>query len=233
MTCPAELRRARLDAARVMLLFTPELCSGRDPAEILAVLLPEVDAVQVRVKPVGGSPRPAGTPGPPAEARGSLDWTRRALRLRDELAPRALVLVDDRVDVALALAAEGCDGVHVGRGDLAARDARALLGPELLLGLSTHDVGQVLAAAEEPVDYLGFGPVFATATKGYAAGHGPELAWVASAGSALPLFPIGGIDLVSAPDLAEVGRAAVSAALLSAEDPVAAARALRAALGAR
>lgn len=211
-----------------MLLFTPELCGERDPEEVLAALLPEVDAVQVRIKPVGGAPRPAGTPGPPAEARGSLEWARLALRLRGELAPRTLVLVDDRVDAALAL--EGCDGVHLGRGDLSPTAARELLGPEPLIGLSTHDMGQVLAAAEEPVDYLGFGPIFATATKGYEQGHGPDVAWVASAGSALPLFPIGGIDLASAAALAEVGRAAVSSALLAAPDPAAAARALRSAL---
>ena len=216
-----------------MLLFTPELCSGPGPTETLAALLPEVDAVQVRVKPVGGAPRPPGTPSEAAEARGTLEWTRRALALREELGCETLVLVDDRVDVALALAAEGCDGVHLGRGDLPPTEARDQLGPDLLIGLSTHEVAQVLAAAEEPVDYLGFGPVFASATKGYAGGLGPEVAWVASAGSTLPLFPIGGIDLASAPELAEVGRAAVSSALLSAPDPQQAARLLRSALGTR
>ncbi len=219
--------RARLREARVMLLFTPELCGAREPEDVLRALLPEVDAVQVRCKPRAGALRLPGTPGPPAEARATLDWTRRALALCAELERPPLVLVDDRVDIALALRAEGCAGVHLGRGDLDPRAARALVGDELLLGLSTHDVGQVVAADEAHVDYVGFGPVFATETKGYARGLGPDTAWIASAGAGLPLFPIGGIDLTNAHALAEVGRAAVSSALLGAEDPAQAARLLR------
>lgn len=223
-------RRARLRDAHLMLLFTPELCGAREPEEVLRALLPEVDVVQVRCKPSADTPRLPGAPGPPAEARASLDWTRRTLALCAELERPPLVLVDDRVDVALALRAEGCAGVHLGRGDLDPLAARALVGDELLLGLSTHDVGQVVVADEAQVDYVGFGPVFATATKGYARGLGPDTAWIANVGAGLPLFPIGGIDLTNAHALAQVGRAAVSSALLGADDPAQAARLLREAL---
>jgi len=73
----------------------------------------------------------------------------------------ALFIVDDRSDIALLLDA----GLHVGQDDLPSRDARRLLGPNRLLGLSTHNAAQFAAALQEPVDYLAFGPIFPTGTK--------------------------------------------------------------------
>ncbi len=182
--------------------------------------------MQVRVKPVGAAGLAAVAP-----ALETLEWTRRVLALRAEAASDALVLVNDRADVARALAPEGADGLHVGQDDLPPAEARAFLGPELLLGLSTHDARQVARALAAPVDYLGFGPVRPSATKGHAHGLGAEAAWVAAdAARPLPVFPIGGIDATVALELAPVGRAAVSSAILAAPDPAAAARALRAAL---
>lgn len=216
-----ELRR-RLRAARLMLLFTPDLAHG-DPLGALAACAPHVDAVQVRVKPVGS--------GATAQARATIDWTRRVLALlgRGPCAP--LVLVDDRVDVAALLAPEGCAGCHVGTLDLPATEARALLGPVPLLGLSTHSPADVARAAALDVDYLGFGPVHATPTRGYGAGLGAEAAWVAASAALVPVFPIGGIDAANAVELEPVGRAAVGAAILASRDPAGAARAIRAALG--
>jgi thiamine-phosphate pyrophosphorylase len=133
--------------------------------------------------------------------------------------------------VALALAAEGCAGVHLGRDDLPPSAARALLGPEPLIGFSTHALAEVVAAADEPVDYLGFGPVHATDTKGYARGLGAEACWVASRGAVQPLFAIGGIAPTNAAELAQVGRAAVCSAVLAADDPGRAARELVLMLG--
>ncbi|MBI1382128.1 MAG: hypothetical protein GC161_13715 [Planctomycetaceae bacterium] len=215
--------RAALAQTRILLLFTPALApEGRSDA-LLGELLPWVDAVQIRAKPLG-----AGTG--PGEARETLRLARLALDLARELEVPPLVFVNDRVDVALRLADEGLAGVHLGEGDLDPIAARELLGPDLLVGLSTHDLAAVARAQDLPVDYLGFGPVYATATKGYGTGLGPERAWLAAEGSALPIFPIGGIDLSNAEELAPVGRAAVGAALLGAGDPAAAARALRALL---
>lgn len=218
-----------------MLVFTPAAArAGADPLELLEQALPWLDAVQVRVKPLGAGAQTT------APARETHDWTRRVLALVRRAESPALVLVDDRVDVARVLAAPGVDGVggvdgvHLGQDDLAPRDARRLLGDELLIGLSTHDGRDLARAIDEPVDYLGFGPVWSTSTKGYTAGKGPETAWVAASSAApRPLFPIGGIDATNASELAPIGRAAVSAAILGAPDPGAAARAIRAALEAQ
>jgi len=218
----AEARRERLRAARLYLVFSPHLCAGRDPLAVLERLLPEVDLLQVRVKPDGAAP---------SEAAATRDWTRRVLGLCAPLGADApLVVVNDRVDVARTLLAEGCAGVHLGQDDMPPAAARELLGPQALIGLSTHDAAQVVRAGDEPVDYLGFGPVHATATKGYTRGLGSEAAWVAAQATHLPVFPIGGIDALNAGELEDVGRAAVGAALLAAADPARAARELRALL---
>jgi thiamine-phosphate pyrophosphorylase len=214
--------RAALAAARLMLLFTPGACAGRDPRAALEAALEAVDVVQVR-------PKRAGAAGPCA-AREVYDWTRAALEIVRGCAREVPVIADDRVDVALALAAEGCAGVHLGRTDCPTSLARELLGPDALIGLSTHTMAEVALAADEPVDYLGFGPAYATRTKGYEQGLGPEACWIAAQGTALPVFAIGGIDSANAGDLAEVGRAAVCAAILGAPDPARAARELRALL---
>jgi len=75
---------------------------------------------------------------------------------------RALFLVNDRADVARLA---GADGVHLGQGDLPVAAARAVLGEDALIGLSTHSDEEVARAREAQVDYVGFGPIFATATK--------------------------------------------------------------------
>lgn len=219
--------RKRLIDARLMWIFTPDPDRPRAAEAALEAALGRVDAIQVRLKLPG---RKAG----PSPAGPLLEWTRKVLALRESLGqgPRQpLVFVNDRPDVARVLAEEGLDGVHLGDRDLTPEAAREYLPDGLLLGLSTHGPEEVLAAQDRPVDYLGFGPVFATATKGYDRGHGPEHAWIAQEGSGLPVFPIGGIDLTNAEQLEEVGRAAVGSAITDAADPAAAADHLRAALG--
>lgn len=214
--------RDRLREARVMLLFTPELCGERDPLEALEAALPWVDLIQVRPKPAGAGASRICT------ARDARDWTLRVLdALSPEEAERVPVLVDDRPDVAAVLAGRGVAGVHLGQSDAPPRSARELLGPEALIGLSTRDSSQVARATVEPVDYLGFGPIHATATKGYERGQGADRAWIACAASAVPVFAIGGIAPDNVDELGRVGRVAVGSAVLAAEDPAAAARTLR------
>jgi thiamine-phosphate pyrophosphorylase len=198
-------------------VFTPATLPAGEELERLLAAAPFLDVVQVRVK------EPDRTDGP-SPARALLEWTERVLAALPK--ERPLVIVNDRPDVARALRALGCDGVHVGQDDAAPRAVRAFLGSELLIGLSTHDARQVAAAQDEPVDYLGFGPVFPSATKGYEQGRGPEYAWAAAEASALPVFAIGGIDVTNAQELDNVGRAAVGAAIFAASDPAAAAREL-------
>lgn len=216
---PVRLRR-RLADARLMLLFTPELCARGDPLTVLEAALGSVDIVQIRPKSPAASA--------PCAARETYDWCVRVLDLvsgRPEL--EIPVIVDDRVDVAAALRGRGCAGVHLGQDDTPPALARRILGPDLLIGRSTHDLRQVAEAGEHPIDYLGFGPIHPTTTKGYVESLGPEAAWIASEGSVLPVFPIGGIDATNASELARIGRAAVGSAILCAEDPERAAREIR------
>lgn len=228
-----QVTRATLQDARLHLIFTPALCGSRDPLEIVDAALPYLDVLQVRVKALAGAA--GATPDrppldPPCEARATLEWTRRLLSLLEARQSNCLVLVNDRVDVAAFLHDEGCAGVHVGRDDCPPALARELLGPDPLLGLSTHSTQQVAEALDEPVDYLGFGPFRATSTKGYARGLGSAQCWVAAQAAGKPVFPIGGIDTKTVGELSEVGRAAVGSAVLSADDPEAAAKSLRRAL---
>lgn len=214
-------RLSLLTQAQVMLIFTPHLTRQRDPMEVLASVLEYVDVIQVRAK----------TKNDESTAREQHDWTLKVLELvRACNAEETLVLVNDRVDVARSLQSQGCAGAHIGQGDCPPELARELLGPEALLGLSTHDMQQVAHADTEIVNYLGFGPIWPTATKGYESGVGAEHCWVAASTASVPVFPIGGIDARNASELTNVGRVAVSSAILAAEDPPRAADALRSAL---
>ncbi len=147
------------------------------------------------------------------------------------LAGGALLILNDRPDLATAVDA---DGVHVGQDDIDPARARALVGPERLLGLSTHSPGQIAAAQRAGVDYIGVGPVYATPTKPGRTPVGLELVRHAAQSSAAPFFAIGGItvDNVAAVRGAGARRVAVVRALTHAADPRAAASALRAALSA-
>ena len=214
--------RDRLTRARLMLLFTPELVRAGDPLAILEAVLAVVDVVQIRPKPLENA-RTAVTP-----AREAYEITRAALDLARALPePRPLVIVNDRVDVARALLADGVAGVHLGQDDAPASLARAVLGPAALVGLSTHDAGELVLAEDAGADYVGFGPIHTTATKALSRGVGAERAWVASHACACPLFAIGGIDRTNVADLAEVGRVAIGAGILGASDPVSEARQIR------
>jgi thiamine-phosphate pyrophosphorylase len=120
----------------------------------------------------------------------------------------ALFLVDDRADIALLLDA----GLHVGQDDLPPRDARRLLGPHRILGLSTHDPGQVAAAAAEPVDYLAIGPVFATGSKQDAGSEvGLRALGAAKKETSRPLVAIGGITRANALEVFAAGADSVAA----------------------
>ncbi len=136
-----------------------------------------------------------------------------AHRLRAELPPGTVrLLLNDRVDLALLAAA---DGAHVGQTDLAPADARCILAPGQILGLSTHSLAQFRAALAQPVDYLAVGPVFATSTKPDADSVvGLDLLRQARALTRRPLVAIGGITLANAPSVIEAG--ADSVAVISA-----------------
>jgi thiamine-phosphate pyrophosphorylase len=151
-----------------------------------------------------------------------------ARRIRALCAARgALFIVNDRLDLALAAEA---DGAHVGQEDLPADAARRLLGPDRILGVSTHDLGQAVAAVSAGADYIGFGPMFGTRTKetGYAPRGTAMLGEVCRA-VAVPILAIGGITLATVAEVIAAGAtaAAVISAIAGAPDMAAATRAFR------
>ena len=120
----------------------------------------------------------------------------------------ARVIVNDRVDVARLA---GAAGAHVGQGDLGPAQARSILGPDAVLGLSTHDERQALAAEHEPVDYIAVGPIFATKTKQETKlALGLERLAAICAAAHKPVVAIGGIKLENASDVLAAGASSVA-----------------------
>lgn len=218
-------RLARLAESRLYLCTDARRERG-DLAEFAdAALAGGVDIIQLRDKGSPGEQRFG-----PLEARGELA----ALEVLAEAARRhgALLAVNDRADIARAA---GADLLHLGQDDLPLAIAREVIGPDMLIGRSTHDRGQVSAALAEPVDYFCTGPCWPTPTKPGRPAPGLDLVrFTAQADAAKPWFAIGGIDGPRLPDVLAAGarRVVVVRAITAAEDPRAAAAALRSGLGA-
>jgi len=143
----------------------------------------------------------------------------------------AVVLVNDRPDVARAA---GADGVHLGQDDLPVAAARRVLGPGALVGVSTHDLAEARAAAAAGADYLGVGPVYATASKTHALPpRGLGLVRAVRAAVPCPLVAIGGITAATAAEVRAAGADSVAmiGALCAAPDVSAAVRTVLAHLG--
>jgi thiamine-phosphate pyrophosphorylase len=138
---------------------------------------------------------------------------------------RALFIVNDRADVALAA---GADGLHVGQEDLPAGRARALLRPGMILGVSTHDPEQARRAVADGADYVAVGAIFPTTTKPSFELVGPELIRRVRSQIPVPLVGIGGITADNAATVLAAGADAVAviSALCGAPDPEAATRLL-------
>jgi len=161
------------------------------------------------------------------EARALLSRARVAAAVCRELG--VPFVLNDRPDLALEC---GADGVHVGQGDAPPALCRRLLGPEALVGLSTHSPDELAAAAAEPVDYTSAGPVVATPTKPGRAGVGLGYVTHAAGHSARPFFVTGGASPETVPAIVAAGgrRIVVVRWLTEVDNPEVAARALRAAL---
>lgn len=222
----------RLADARLYLCTDARRERG-DLAEFVdAALAGGVDIVQLRDKGSAGEQRFG-----PLEARHEIA----ALEVLAEAAARhgALLAVNDRADIARAARA---DILHLGQDDLPLPVARDLVGPDVLIGLSTHDEAQVSAAVagtraedgRDGPDYFCVGPCWPTPTKPGRAAPGLNLVRAAAAsGTDRPWFAIGGIDLARVPEVVRAGatRIVVVRAITAAEDPAAAARSLVTALG--
>jgi thiamine-phosphate pyrophosphorylase len=199
-------RLERLQTARLYLV-----CDDRPDAFLHAALRGGVDIVQLRMKD--------------ANDEAILATGRRFAAACAE--GGALFILNDRPDL---VAAVGADGVHVGQNDVAVAQARAAVGPDRIVGLSTHSPDQIDRAAAEGLDYIGVGPVHATPTKPGRPAVGLELVRYAAQHAPMPFFAIGGLDRSNAAAVRAEGatRIAVVRALTEASDPEAAARELRA-----
>ncbi|MEN6449945.1 MAG: thiamine phosphate synthase, partial [Thermoguttaceae bacterium] len=135
---------------------------------------------------------------------------------------QTLFIVNDRPDLA---ALSDADGVHLGQDDATVKDARRIVGPDLLIGVSTHSIEQARQAVLDGASYLGVGPTFPSRTKRFAALPGVELLRAVAAEIRLPAFAIGGICQENVAEVLAAGftRIAVSAAVAGADDPALAA----------
>jgi len=134
-----------------------------------------------------------------AETREMFD---EALRLR-EICRNALFLINDRIDIALAVDA---DGVHLGQSDMPYRAARKMLGPEKIIGITVHNITEATEAQRLGADYLGVSPIFQTETKSDAGKpKGIVLIEEIRAQVDIPLIAIGGINLTNAPEVVRAG----------------------------
>ena len=141
----------------------------------------------------------------------------------------ALFVVNDRPDLAAAC---GADGVHVGQDDVPVAEARAAVGEDRIVGLSTHSPAQIDAAASAGVDYIGVGPVHATPTKPGRPAVGVELVSYAAGHAQVPWFAIGGINPTNVDAVVDAGaeRVVVVRALTQSAHPELTASVLRGAL---
>ena len=202
------LRRARL------YLVCEARPGGRDPEDLLRPALQAgVDVVQLREKDADD---------------GDIVRAGRVFRRLCD-AYDALFIVNDRPEVAMACAA---DGVHVGQDDPAPAEVRRMVGEDTLIGLSTHSADQVDAVSGvdfSGVDYFCVGPVYATPTKPDYEPVGLDLVRYAAEQATVPYFAIGGIDPDNVGEVVRAGaeRVVVVRAIRDADDPGAAARALR------
>lgn len=206
-------RKAAIEAARLYLV-----APGEFPTDVLAaVIAAGVDVVQLRMKD--------------AEAAEVLEIGEAWMGVCEEA--HVPFVVNDRPDIALALAA---DGVHLGQDDLPPIVAREIVGPDVVIGRSTHsaaDIDHVLAEqADGLADYIAVGPVHSTPTKPGRPPTGTELLGYAASHVEFPWFGIGGIDTSTVADVTSAGakRIVVVRAIIESDDPIAAVGALKAAL---
>jgi thiamine-phosphate pyrophosphorylase len=210
-TNPAQIdRRARLAAARLYLVCGANPAGSELPTLLRRAIAGGVDIVQLREKRI------------PDEELVSIASAARVMC--EELG--ALLIVNDRPWVAREARA---DGIHVGQDDIPVAEVRELVGPEMLIGLSTHSPAQIDAVDASVVDYIGVGPIHETPTKPGRPAVGAELIRYAATHARVPFFAIGGLHSGNLADALDAGatRVCVLRAIADAADPGRAARTLR------
>ena len=204
---------ASFNQADLYVVITAAFCAGRRPLEVLAgVLAAGVRIVQLREKDLADR----------ALYELALEFRRRTE------AAGSLLIIDDRVDIALAV---GADGVHLGQTDLPVSAARRIA-PDLFIGASSHSLEEALAAQEAGASYVNLGPIFPTATKPNAVPLGPEAISRITRYLKIPWSTMGGINQGNIAQVVAQGarHPAVMSAVTAAPEVSAAARALREAI---
>jgi len=194
--------RRRLQSRQLYLLVTEELCDhGAGPA-IRESLAAGVDIVQLREKTMS--------------EKKLLDFARRVRAWTTETG--ALFIMNDRPDLAVL---SDADGVHVGQQELSVHEARRIVGPGRLVGVSTHNIEQARQAVIDGADYIGVGPVFASTTKQFSSLAGLDFVRQVAGEIKLPWFAIGGIDEDNIKQLVDAGatRVAVSSVICGSQQP--------------
>lgn len=209
---PVSAPGVSLQALRLYLVTDQSSTGGRTLTDVVAAAVQGgVSCVQLREKQLN-----------------TRDFFAQAMMLKELLAPHNIPLViNDRIDVALAC---GAQGVHLGQSDMPVAQARRLLPPEVFIGWSVETMEDVARSASLPVDYLGVSPIHATPTK-----TDTQTPWGLDGlrkvrfATALPLVAIGGIHTGNAREVMSAGAdgLAVVSALCAAQDPCSAAAALR------
>ena len=187
------------------LVLDPGLCGGFDGMVATALASVRTGATVVQLRAPGWKKR---------------ELVNCARALKKTLAPYSVpLIIDDDADVCLAADA---DGLHVGQRDLAIHDARAIIGPDRILGLSVSNLEELAGADAAVTDYLGVGPIFATSTKPDAApAMGYDGLTAITSATSLPTVAIGGIKAAHAADIIRAGAdgIAVVSAICGQADP--------------
>lgn len=194
--------RQRLEQATLYLLVTASQCRYGAEATIRHAIEKGIDVIQIREKEKEGGD----LLGYAEQVR---EWT---------AASGTLLIVNDRVDIAAAV---GADGVHLGQDDLSVAAARKILGGSGLIGVSTHNLQQARQALFDGADYLGVGPVFPSKTKEFTDFAGLDYVRQAADNISIPWFAIGGIQAENLKEVLAAGarRIAVSSTICRAPDP--------------
>jgi thiamine-phosphate pyrophosphorylase len=186
----------------VYLLLSSDQCEGDVEHVLKEAIAGGVRLVQIREKTMPD--------------RELLEYARRVRSITRDAG--VMLIVNDRPDLAVLCEA---DGVHVGQDELRVHDVRRILGPNRLIGVSTHSIEQAQNAVLDGASYIGVGPVFKSGTKAFDEFAGLDFVREVAAEIQLPWFPIGGIDLSNLDDVIEAGasRIAVSGAVCRSQNP--------------
>jgi thiamine-phosphate pyrophosphorylase len=203
---PSWLNRVKINLPKVYPITDTEISGLSHSEQVKRLLDGRATLIQLREKRMSAS----------------AFYSDAAEAIRTARAAGARIIINDRVDIALAL---GADGVHLGQTDMPLGAARLLLGDDAVIGLSTHNFRQAQEALSLPIDYLAFGPIYSTTTKlnpEPVAGL-KELARIRAVAGSMPIVAIGGIKRSNIREVIESGAhsAAIISAILSNSETIA------------